>query len=286
MSEDIVNNDSLIPVVENTENKSLITSNNKLVPSELIEHPYGNYIKKSRICPICMRNDNMEINRLRAVDHLPYDAIINIKGVTRDALDTHFSKHFIISTVTQDILNLKEDSSQEANEIIKRVLEGEVDLFGGSQAVLKSKIQRLHDIRERLKFLSDRQEIDSLEDIEKQEYIMLNKLAEDTENSIMKVHQILHKKVFPSSKEELTRSMLAFKMSVLSKFVDDIVVTLIEFERNKEYQELIRQIRLSLSQRVSSLEALIFKSGGILQSLDDLDDSVSLPIDEVTNNKS
>ena len=230
---------------------------------------FGKYSKKSRICTVCMRRDHMEINRMRAQDHMTYDDIVRLKGISRDALDVHFRKHFYISKHNQDILDLKEDSSQEANDIITRALEGDVDLFGGGLSVIESKAQRLSDIKNRLRYLSDRAELNTLDDVEKQEYIALNKLAEDIENSIVKVQQIIHKKIFPSSKEELAKAVMSYKLSVLSKFVDDIVLVLIELEKNPDYKEVVHQIRLSLSQRVSFLEAKVLKSGGVIQSLDD-----------------
>lgn len=239
-----------------------------VIESDALETPFGRYVKKSRLCPVCIRRDHMEINYLRARDHLSYSDISMQKQVTIDALDIHFRNHFVISKNNQQLLDLRENSSQEASDIIQRILEGEVDLFGGAQSVLQSKVQRLADIKNRLKFLSDQQEIDNLDDVEKQEYILLHKLAEGIENSIMNVHQILDKKLFPSNKEELAKSVLSYKLSVLSKFVDDIVIVLLEFEKNPEYRELVQNIRRVLSTRVSSLETAILRSGGEIKSID------------------
>jgi len=241
---------------------------------DVLETPYGKYVKKSRLCPICIRRDHMEINYLRARDHTPYSDISVQKQITIDSLDIHFRNHFVVSKNNQQLLDLRENSSQEANDIIQRILEGDVDLFGGAQSVLQSKVQRLNDIKSRLKFLSDQQEIDNLDDIEKQEYILLHKLAEGIENSIMQIHQILDKKLFPSNKEELMKATLSYKLSVLAKFVDDIVVILIELEKNTEYRDLIHQIRRALSQRVSAIETIILKSGGEIRSIDITDRAV------------
>ena len=249
-------------------NTSVALVNNAVVVSDALETSFGKYVKKSRICPVCIRHDHMEINYLRSRDHMSYHDISSLKQVTIDALTIHFKNHFIVSKNNQQLLDLRENSSQESNEIIQRILEGEVDFFGGATSVLQSKIQRLSPIQNRLSHLSDQQEIDNLDDIEKQEYIMLNKLAESIENSIMVVHQIIDKKVFPSNKEEIAKATLSYKLSVLSKFVDDIVVVLIEFEKNPEYKELVHQVRRALSQRVSALETIILKSGGEICAID------------------
>jgi len=243
-------------------------SNGNAVVLDALETSFGKYVKKSRICPICIRNDHMEINQLRAREHLSYHDIASQKQVTIDALNIHFKSHFIISKNNQQLIDLRENSSQESNEIIQRILEGEVDFFGGAQSVLQSKIQRLSPIQSRINYLADQQEIDNLDDVEKQEYILLNKLAENIENSIMEIHTQIDKKVFPSNKEEIAKATLSYKLSVLSKFVDDIVVTLIEFEKNPQYTDLVHDIRRALSQRVSALETLILRSGGEIRAID------------------
>jgi len=246
----------------------IVTINTEIITRDTLETSFGKYIKKSRICPICIRHDHMEVNQLRARDHLTYHEIVSAKNVTIDALRLHFKSHFIISKNNQQLLDLKENSSEESNEIVQRILEGEVDFFGGAMSVLQSKIQRLKPIQDRISTLSDDQEIDNLDDIEKQEYILLNKLAEGIENSIMNVHQLMDKKLFPSDKEDLAKATLSYKLSVLSKFVDDIVIVLLEFEKNPQYTELVRQIRRALSQRVSALETLILKSGGEIKAIE------------------
>ena len=250
------------------ENALVVSGESALVP-ETTAVKFGEYVRKSRICPICKRDDHMEINRMRAVECLPIRDIATAKGTTPDALETHFRNHFIIAKHNQDILDLQESSGQEPNEIITRAIEGEIDLFGGALAVTKAKAQRLHGINERIKYLADQREVRDLDVEEKQEYMMLCKLAEDVENSIIKTQQFVHKKVFPSSKEELAKQVTSYKLSVLSKFVDDVIMVLLEFEKNPEYSNLIKQIRISLSQRVSSLEARILKSGGVLRSIDE-----------------
>ena len=231
---------------------------------------FGEYLRKSRACNICRRRDHMEINYLRARDHMTYQQIMQEKGVSPDDLIVHFKNHYILSKHNQDIINLQENTSQESNDIVTRVLEGDIDLFGGAQSVLISKVQRLNDLSNRRKALEEvREEHGNLTADEQEEYLLVCKLSEEIENSMTKVYQIIDKKAFPSGKDDLSRAVMSYKHSVLTRFVDDIAMVLIEFERNPIYTELIQQIRLALSQRVSALEAKIFNSGGMLKPLDE-----------------
>jgi len=254
-------------------------NNNSNVPAiyekniECLSTPFGKYLKTSRICPICLRSDHMQINRMRGQDHMTFGEISAATGIALKSLKLHFDYHFEISRRNQDIINIKEDTSGESKEIINRLLEGEVDLFGGAVSVLESKAQRLNPIKKRLNKLTDDQEIDSLEDIDIQEFIMLNKLAEDIENSIMKVYQIIDKKLFPANQEDLAKAVLSYKLSILSKFVDNIITVFLEFENDPKYTELIQQLRMALSKKISILESAILKSGGVMKDIDESDES-------------
>jgi hypothetical protein len=232
-------------------------------------HSFGKYIKRSRVCPVCLRHDHMEINRMRACDYKTVGQIAAEKTISPKEINSHFQHHFLISKTNQDILNVREDTSQEANEIISRIFEGDMDLYGGATSVLESKAQRLKPILARISFLTDKQENEALEDIEQQELIMLNKLAQEIEDSVMKVYQIIDKKVFPTNKEDIGKAVLSYKHSVLRKFVDNIIIVLMEFEKNPEYEGLVQQLRMSLAQRISYLEASILKSGGVMKAIED-----------------
>ena len=102
---------------------------------------------------------------------------------------------------------------------------------------------------------------------------MLNKLAEDIENSIMKVYQIIDKKLFPANQEDLAKAVLSYKLSILSKFVDNIITVFLEFENDPKYTELIQQLRMALSKKISILESAILKSGGVMKDIDESDES-------------
>jgi len=231
--------------------------------------PFGRYIKKSRICTICLRDDHMEINALRARDHLTYKEISAKKDVPEESLNLHFRNHFIISSSNQQLLDIKEDTSSEANEIINRIFEGNIDLFSALQGVLHGQAQRLHMVNERIKQLSDNQEMDNLDDVERQEFILLQRLANTIEDRIVNTYQLIDKKLFPINKEEMTKAILTYKLDILTKFVDGIIKIFIEFEKNPEYSYLIKQLRIALSQTVSNLEANILKSGGIIKPEED-----------------
>ena len=131
-------------------------NNNSNVPAiyekniECLSTPFGKYLKTSRICPICLRSDHMQINRMRGQDHMTFGEISAATGIALKSLKLHFDYHFEISRRNQDIINIKEDTSGESKEIINRLLEGEVDLFGGAVSVLESKAQRLNPIKKRL----------------------------------------------------------------------------------------------------------------------------------------
>ncbi|HRZ18480.1 MAG TPA: hypothetical protein P5136_00245 [Methanofastidiosum sp.] len=238
------------------------------VPAEpIVENTdyFGKYVKKSRACSICIRQDHMEINLMRARDHMKLSDIATNKTVSMDMLNLHFNNHFIISDNIQKILNILENSSKESNELVNAILEGNADLYAGAQGVLEAKGQRLHMVQQRIKELSDYQESRVLEDSEMIEFIKLNQVAEDIENSILKTYQIIDKKLFPMSREELSNAILSYKYGILKKMLDDIQIVFLEFEKNDYYAPLIKNLRISLSERFNLLEDSILKSGGVIQ---------------------
>jgi len=244
-----------------------ITSNTAIVPTiepDKMDY-YGKYIKKSRACIVCTRRDHMEINMMRAKKHLPLSDISYNVNISVDNLTTHFNNHYIISSSVQKIINIKEDTNQESRELVASILEGNIDLFAGAQGVLEAKGQRLHFIQNRIKELSDHQETRILEDIEIQEFFQMNKLAEEVENSILKTWQIIDKRLFPISRDDLSNAILSYKLGVLSKILDDIQIVFVDFEKNPAYANLIQNLRISLSEKFNFLEDSILKSGGVIQ---------------------
>ena len=227
---------------------------------------FGKTIKRSTLCTICLRDDCQEINLLRARDLLPYEDIIRIKNVTKEALDIHFRKHYHIAGHNQKMLRMKEDLSPEANELVQKIFDKELDMFSGIQSVLESKAERLLPIRDRMRWLTDRQEIQALEVEEISELIELNKLAEKIENSIVSTYQVMDKQLFPVKKDELANAVLNYKLEVLSKILDRFKLVLAKFEQVPEYAELIRNLRQTLAEEFNQVEDEIVRSGGIMSS--------------------
>ena len=176
----------------------------------------GHYIKKSRICAICLRDDHMTINSMRGSQHLTFQEIEHATHISTETIDLHFRSHFKVSKTAQHVIDLKENTSTESNELVRQILEGDIDFFAGAVGVLESKAQRLHGIKDKLNDLSDKMEIDDAEDVEKQEYILLNKLAQDIENSIVNVYKVIYKDIFPAGKDDMLNGVLSFKQSILS----------------------------------------------------------------------
>ena len=97
----------------------------------------------------------MDINLMRAKYHISLEDIATQEGFDVKILRTHFDNHFILLPNVQKILDLKENTSKEAMDLVAGILEGNVDLYSTGKAVLQSKIQRLHTITQRLKKFSD-----------------------------------------------------------------------------------------------------------------------------------
>jgi hypothetical protein len=234
-----------------------------------VRERYGFYVSKPPLCPICNKRNHMEINLLRARDHLSLDQIVQTvqnPGVTRGALVKHFDNHFILLPAQKKILDLKEDCAPESLEIVSKVFDGEVDIFSASQSILKSQATRLHVVVKRLEFLNHHLENDSADDIDKQEFIQLHKVASDIENSMQKTYSIMDKKLFPTSKEELSSAILQYKLTVLSKLIDSIQLVLLELERNPKYTSAISAVREELAKRIGNIEDEVLKSGGIIHN--------------------
>lgn len=235
----------------------------------LVSEEYGHYVKRSTLCPICRRSDHNQINLARARDHVKIYDMCKTFSVQPEALKAHFTNHFIVSPRNQKVLDLLEDDSSEAKELVTKILEGNIDLMEGAEGVLKSKGQRLHIMTQRIKELSDKQEIGSLEDIEVQELVQLHKITNDLEDSIMKVYAIVDKKLFPFKKEELGNAVAQYKLSVLSKLLDKIQIVFLEFEgKSDTYSQMISEMRVVLARHFNDIEDTIVKAGGIIQPLD------------------
>jgi hypothetical protein len=243
-------------------------SSNALVPVvDMSKSQYGYYVAKSHLCPVCNKKNHMEINLLRARDHFTYDQIssqLQLPGVNPQALDKHFQNHFILYPTQRKILELKQDGSDESLAIVNKIFEGDIDIFSASQSILESKAKRLHLVSRRLEFLNSHIEIDSADDIDKQEFIQLNRVAGDIEDSMERVYSVMDKKLFPATKDELSSAILQYKLNILSKIIDSVQLVLLELERDPQYTTTIIKIRDELAKRIGNVEDEILKSGGII----------------------
>lgn len=235
------------------------------VTPEVINESYGRYLSHSPLCSVCQKPTHMEINLLRGRDHLTLSEIesrLQEPGITVENLKKHFKNHFIVHPLHQKTIELKENGSAEALAIVSAVFEGHIDLFTASQGLLEAKAKRLAPIHSRLEFLGQHLENDSGDEIDKQEYVQLNKIATELEDSMERISMIIHKNLLPSTKEGMATAILQYKLSVLSKLIDSIQFALLELEKNVNFAPAIKQLRELLAQQIGSIEDEILKSGG------------------------
>lgn len=255
MSDSYIN----LPTIRNTSVQQVDTTTQEIVEQ------YGRYHRRSKICTICRNSSHMDINLMRARDHMSLDDIHAQTGISREALQTHFKTHFILSKNHRQIIELQESGSTEANEIVEKILEREIDLFSAAEGVLHTKSKRLNIISSRLDDLSDEMEAGGLEDFETGEFIQLHKLSNEIENDILKTYQIIDKKLFPFKQEELSNAVLNYKIRILKQMLEQIHITLVDFEQQEEHTEVVQAIRMALANRINRIEDDILKSGGMIQ---------------------
>src|SRR5271157_3187880 len=224
------------------------------------EAEFGKLIRRAiRVCPVCMRADHMEISRMRAVNHMTYKDISIAKGISQDSIRLHFTKHFMISERNQQILDLRENNSPEALELVTKILDGKLDLYTGSKGILQDQAQRVHMLRKRLEYLEERKDQSEIpgspevEDVEIQEAILIHREIDNIQAGMTKLLQIIDKKCFPFDDEQRSRAVLQFKYDILSKFVDEIITIFFEFEKKPEFTELIPALRNALVPKVNRM---------------------------------
>lgn len=265
-----------IILIENGDNYEVSTNTyavdnikTDLYPVEEIDSKkYGKQLTLSHLCSICTSKYLNRINLLRGRDHKTLDEICNdiqAPGVTVDNLAKHFKNHYILNKSNTDIISLREENSPEAMELVRKVLDCEMDLFSAGQSILEVKNKQTHFLINRIEFLNAHLEEDSADDVDKQEFAALNKVLTEVTNSMTKIYMIMDKKLFPSSKEELSNAVLQYKLNVLSKIIDTIQLCLLELERNTKYFEVIQEIRKALASKIGNIEDDILKSGGIMK---------------------
>jgi hypothetical protein len=259
-----------LQVAASTQNADTI---NKVHTPEIIKtlSQHGKYIRKSLLCPVCSRTDHAQINLMRARDHMSISEISSATGIPPGLLEKHFEKHYLISPQNQKILALKEDTSQEAKEIVAKLMSGEIDIHGSLAAVLKGKAQRLNEIYSTLNEYNARRDIDfdGLSSFEIEEWVALNKLATEIENSIVKTIHLADKKLFSLSKNVEKSAVQAYELQILSKMIDSIQLALRDIESEGEVEKLvIQKIRRKLADYFNAMEDAILKSSTLLSDTD------------------
>ena len=228
---------------------------------------YGYTVRYSNMCTICRHVKLSDINLSRSRDHKTFQEIQKEFGVPYEALRKHFENHYALSEYNQRIIKLQDDTSPEAKEIISKIFDGNTDLLEGASAILKSKATRLNAIRMRIEEINNALEVSAAEDMDKQEFVLLNRLSQDIEDSMLKAYQIIDKKIFPFKKEELTNAVLSYKLETLSKMLDEVKLVLMQFRERPECSSFIDELTQELAKRFNRLEDEVLKSGGILKSV-------------------
>lgn len=245
-----------------------------IVPKVITIDSYGEYIRRSTLCDICRHRDHVEINLLRARDHLSIQEIADRINAQEELVEKHFKYHYKISRANRQIIKLSESPVTQANELVEKIMDGDIDIFSAAEGVLASKGKRLDVIFGRLEDLSDEMEADrGLPEFETGEFIQFNKLATEIENDILDTYKVINKHVFPYKKEELKNAVLSYKLNILTKMMEQIQLTLFEFERRPEFADLIKEFRSVLAHRINKLEDEILKSGGIMRNTTETDET-------------
>lgn len=230
---------------------------------------YGKSLHESTACSLCMSPKHNEINLLRVKKHMSYQEISKTLDVSEKLIRTHFENHFLPNMATKRLLNLKENTSQEAMDIVTHIMEGNFDFSTSMDLVLKAKVERLLDTRARLTEMRVLRESPSLGggDVEDDtlNYCKLNKVAEDLEKSIIEINKTKQEFLFPMDQAQINNAMLSFKLSILQSMLDRIVSVFIECENDfPSYASVIAELKLRLSAQFNALEADVTKAGGKL----------------------
>ena len=267
--------DSLIPAQQQAITPSAVIPVGSNVPVSYSDTSdiHGHTLRYSNMCTICRHANLMHINIARARDHKPYLQISKEYGVPTEALRKHFDNHYELSDYNRRIVKLQDDTSPEAREIISKIFDGNTDLLEGTSSVLKSKATRLNAVKARIEELTTSMEVGAIEDMDKQEIIMLHRLAQDIEDSILKAYQIIDKKVFPFKKEELSNAVLSYKLETLSKMLDEIKLVLMDFKKRPGCSDIIDDLTNELAKRFNRLEDEVLKSGGIIKPVEQPQDA-------------
>ena len=230
---------------------------------------YGKSLHESTACSLCMSPKHNEINLLRVKKHMTFNEIAQTLNVSEKLVRTHFDNHFIANVATKRILNLKENTSHEAMEIVTHIMEGNFDFSTSMDLVLKAKVERLIDVKARLTEMRNLRESPSMQGQDTEDdtlnFCKLNKVAEDLEKSIIEINKTKQEFLFPMDQAQINNAMLSYKLSILQSMLDRIITVFIECENDfPSYAPIIAELKLRLAAQFNAIEADVTKAGGKL----------------------
>jgi len=227
---------------------------------------YGELLRPSKVCNICNRADRVAIHAARGRDHKTLKEISEEFGVSKNDLNRHFLNHYILTSANQEIINIVENTDAVLNDVTTQIFEGATDLVKSSSSLLRSYAKNLQVVQNRINTLSDDLERDMLEPDELIEFQSLQKIALDIGKNMQKSLSIIDKRLYPKDQDDLFNSILHYKLDVLKKFLDSILVVFSEFEhKSPAYSIMIQEIKESLRVRFNRLEEDVLNSGGSLR---------------------
>ena len=195
---------------------------------------YGKTMQESTVCSLCMSKKHNEINLLRVKKHMSCVDIADLLKVSEKLVRTHFENHFIPNKATQRILSINENTSPEARDIIANIMEGNYDFHTGLDLVMKSRAERLVDVKYRLKDMREARESYRSDDEEDDTiaFCKLSKVAEDLEKSLIETYKIYKQEMFPMDQAQINNALLSFKLTILQSMIDRILTVFIEYENS------------------------------------------------------
>ena len=233
---------------------------------------YGKYLVQSVACSLCMSHKHNEINLLRVKKHMKFSDMAKPLDVSEKLIRKHFESHFIPSAATQRILNLAENTSQEAMEVVTNIMEGNLDIYAGLDLVLKSKAERLIDGKERLREMKAARASGNFSEEETDDtsnWCMVNKIVNDIEKSMVSAYELANNSLFPGGKDETSAAILSFKMGIAQGYVDRILGVLIQYENSHpELANSMMDLKRAFAAQFNDIELSIMKSGGRLNAVD------------------
>lgn len=228
---------------------------------------YGKYVQQSHACSLCMSKKHNEVNLLRVKKHMTFGDMADTLKVSEKLIRTHFENHFIPNQATQRILSLNENTSSEARDIIMNIMEGNFDFHTGLDLVMKSRAERLVDVKNRMKEMREARESYKSDDDEDDTvaFCKLSKVADDLEKALIETYRMYKQEMFPMDQAQINNALLSFKLTILQSMIDRILTVFIEYENSHpDSEKMIMDLRRGLALSFDVLESEVVKSGAKL----------------------